>query len=145
MLFCPGSDQPIDANAELAKVGKQQAQSSYYYRHASVALQYDPPGEDVLHPSHIQLDNLGNNRNGQPIRALVIDTQFLVSDDFASFGITPSTHHDQISANVLYSDGHAVSLSNADGRFTVNLNSYQTMENAFSVILGALEQADVAK
>ena len=144
MLFCPGSDQPIDASAELAKVGVQQAPSSYYYRHSSVALQYDPPGEDVLHPSHIQLDSLGNNRNGQPIRALVIDTQFLVSDDFASFGITPSTHHDQLWANVLYSDGHAMSVSNADGRFTVNLNNYQAMENAFSVILGVLEQADVA-
>jgi prepilin-type processing-associated H-X9-DG protein len=144
-LFCPDSDQPIDADAELAKVGVQQAQSGYYYRHASVALQYDPPDFSLASLDHVQLDHLGLNRNGQPIRALVMDTQFLVSDGFLQFGITPRTNHQQQSVNVLYSDGHAVSLSNADGRFTVSLNNYQAMENAFSVILGVLEQADVAQ
>src|SRR5262245_22755901 len=33
VLFCPGSDQPVDAGGELAKVGVTQAQGSYYYRH----------------------------------------------------------------------------------------------------------------
>ena len=33
-LFCPGSDQSLDAAAELARVGTNQAQCSYYYRHA---------------------------------------------------------------------------------------------------------------
>jgi hypothetical protein len=144
-LFCPDSDQPISADAELAKVGVHQAQSSYYYRHASVAQQYDPPGVDMLSPIHIELDNLGKNRDGMPIRALVMDTQFVVADSFAPFGIVPRTHHQQQWANALYSDGHAVSLSNSDGRYTVNLDNYQVLTNAFDRILAVLEQADVAQ
>jgi prepilin-type N-terminal cleavage/methylation domain-containing protein len=141
-LFCPDSDQSENADAELAKVGVQQAQCSYFYRHASVAKQYDPPGVDVLSPDHIQLDDLGLNRNGQPIRALVIDSQFLVPAGFAEFGITPRTHHSQECANVLYSDGHTATLSNAGGRYTVNLDDYQALTHAFDRILGVMEQAD---
>src|SRR6187399_656862 len=33
VLFCPSTDQPLDTEAELAKVGTYQAQGSYYYRH----------------------------------------------------------------------------------------------------------------
>ncbi|MGA2034970.1 MAG: type II secretion system protein [Thermoguttaceae bacterium] len=143
VFFCPDSDQkPTDAESDLGLVGVGQAQSSYYYRHASVARKYDPPGMDVLHPDHIELDNLGPNRNGLPIRALVMDTQFVVSPDFAQFGITPRTHHQMDLTNVLFSDGHAESLSNADGRFTVNLDDYQSLTNAFDRILGAIEKAD---
>ena len=145
VLFCPDSDQSVDAQAELKKVGVQQALSSYYYRHASVALQYDPPGVNVLNPNHIKIDRLGSNRNGQPIRALAMDTQFIVSPDFAQFGITTRTHHQQQIVNVLYSDGRAVSVSNADGRYNVTLDDYQSLTNAFGVILGVMEQADVAR
>ncbi|HTD66996.1 MAG TPA: type II secretion system protein, partial [Candidatus Limnocylindria bacterium] len=44
VLFCPGSDQPVDADKELARVGQSQAQGSYFYRHAGVTpLFYTPP------------------------------------------------------------------------------------------------------
>ena len=129
----------------MSNVGFQQAQSSYYYRHASVTLPYDPPGVDVLSPAHIKIDRLGLNRNGQPIRALVMDTQFLVSPDFAQFGVVTRTHHRQQIVNVLFSDGRAVSVSNSDGRYSVALDDFQSLNNAFSVILGAMEQADVAQ
>ena len=142
-LFCPDSDQPLSADAELAKVGLRQAQCGYYYRHASVARQFDPPGVDVLSPDHLELDNLGKNRNGMPIRALVIDTQFLASVGFAAFGVVPRTHHEQRWSNVLYADGHAVSLSNSDGRFTVNVDDPQVFTHAFDRILAVFEQADV--
>ncbi len=145
VFFCPDSDQPDIAQAELKKVGIQQAQCSYFYRHASVTLQFDPFGVDVMSPDHIRLDKLGVNRNGDPIRALVMDTQFTVSPDFAQFGIYTRTHHQQQIVNVLYSDGRAVSVSNADGRYNVTLDNYDAMTNAFSVILGAMEQADVAQ
>jgi prepilin-type processing-associated H-X9-DG protein len=72
-----------------------------------------------------------------------MDTQFLVPDGFSVFGITPRTHHRQLSVNVLYSDGHATTLSNVDGRYTVNLDSYPALTNAFDRILGMLERADV--
>jgi prepilin-type N-terminal cleavage/methylation domain-containing protein/prepilin-type processing-associated H-X9-DG protein len=140
-LFCPGSDQSVNADAELANVGVRQAQCSYYYRHASVDRQYDT-GSNVMSPGHIDLSSLGLNRNGKRIRALVIDSQFLVPSGFGVFGITSRTHHQQKCANVLYSDGHVASLDNTDGRFTVNLDNYQALTHAFDRILSVLETAD---
>jgi prepilin-type N-terminal cleavage/methylation domain-containing protein len=141
VLFCPGSDQPLDANAELAKVGTSQAQSSYYYRHAGNTQLFDSPGSPAT-PDHIQLDNLGDNRNGLPIRALAIDTMFLCPPDLAVFDIKPRTHHGQRFADILFSDGHALSRPNADGRFTVDLQNYAAIRDAFDKILTVLEQAD---
>ena len=90
VLFCPSSDQPMDANAQLANVGTRQAQCSFYYRHAGNTQLFDNPNAGVAPPEHIKLDNLGNNRNGLPIRALVIDTQFLCSPGHGHFW-----HHPQ--------------------------------------------------
>jgi prepilin-type N-terminal cleavage/methylation domain-containing protein/prepilin-type processing-associated H-X9-DG protein len=139
-LFCPGSDQPVNEDAELAQVGVGQAQCSYYYRHAGNTNSFDMPGVPFV-PNHIKLDNLGDNGNGQPIRALAIDTQFLCPPGLARFGVTPSTHHQQKLANILFSDGHAVSRSNANGQFTVDL-TLANLRQAFTLILGVLEQAD---
>jgi hypothetical protein len=56
VLFCPASDQPVDANAGARKVGSRQAQASYYYRHAGVVgCSRIPPI-----PRPIRLDNLGS-------------------------------------------------------------------------------------
>ena len=141
-LFCPSSDQPLDANAQLANVGIRQAQCSFYYRHAGNTLLFDSPTAGVLPPDHIKLDALGNNRNGLPIRALVIDTQFLCAPDMAIFGITPSTHHHQRVADILFSDGHALSRPNGDGRFVVDLRNTAEVRTAFDKILKVLEEAD---
>jgi prepilin-type N-terminal cleavage/methylation domain-containing protein len=139
-LFCPGSDQPLDANAELAKVGTSQAQCSYYYRHAGNTQLFDTPSS--LSPDHLLLDRLGDNRNGVPIRALAIDTMFLCPPDLAVFNVKPRTHHNQRFADILFSDGHAVSRPNADGRFTADLQDYAEIRSAFDKILKVLEQAD---
>ena len=144
VLFCPGSEQPFDAHTELSKVGHGQAQSSYYYRHASVTRLFDPVGADVLSPQQIRLDNLGANRTGKPVRALVIDTQFQVPPEFDAFGIRPRTHHGEKLANVVYADGHAASLSNAGRQYTVTLDSSESLRDAFGQILGVLEKADTA-
>ena len=141
-LFCPSSDQSVDANAQLANVGIRQAQCGYYYRHAGNTNQFDNPNASLVPPSHIKLDDLGNNRNGLPIRALAIDTQFLCSPGMATFGVTPSTHHRQRVADILFSDGHSVSRSNGDDRFLVDLSTYASVANAFDRILKVLEQAD---
>jgi prepilin-type N-terminal cleavage/methylation domain-containing protein len=142
VLFCPSSDQPVDANAQLANVGIRQAQCSYYYRHAGNTTLFDNPNLGLAPPEHLNLDNLGDNRNGLPIRALVIDTQFLCSSALAPFGITPSTHHRQQVANILFSDTHAVSRLNRDGRFVVDLSNYSEVRSGFDKILKVLEQAD---
>ncbi|MGB0715394.1 MAG: type II secretion system protein [Phycisphaerae bacterium] len=141
ILFCPGSDQPVVAEEELEKVGTTQAQSSYYYRHDSVDRRFDPPGEPLA-PLHTSISRLGRNRRGRPIRALAMDTQFDVSNTFASFGIVPRTHHRKRGANTLYLDGSVQWLSNADGRFTVKLETIDALTNAFSVILSTFESAE---
>jgi len=141
VLFCPGSDQPLDANAELAKVGSSQAQSSYYYRHAGNTQLFDSPSSQI-EPDHLRLDHLGNNRNGLPIRALAIDTLFLCPPDLAPFNVKTRTHHRQRFADVLFSDGHVLSRPNGDGRLTVDLQNYAEIRNAFDKILKVLEQAD---
>src|SRR5436309_8148821 len=63
VLFCPGSDQPIDGDVELSRVGNTQAQGSYYYRHAGATNLFDSPNMPAV-PDHILLDKLGDNRNG---------------------------------------------------------------------------------
>jgi prepilin-type N-terminal cleavage/methylation domain-containing protein/prepilin-type processing-associated H-X9-DG protein len=142
VLFCPGRDQPVDANAQLANVGVRQAQCSFYYRHAGNTRLFDNPNANLAFPEHIKLDNLGENRNGLAIRALAIDTQFLCSPGLATFGITPSTHHRRRSANILFADGHTVSRPNRDSRFVVDLSDYAEVRDAFDKILKVLEAAD---
>ena len=141
VLFCPGGDQPLDADAELAKVGVNQAQGSYYYRHGGNTQMFDSPGV-IPTSEHIRLDQLGNNREGRPVRALVIDTIFLSAPDLATFNIKPRTHHQQKSANILFADGHVLTRPNTGGRFTVDLRSYDEIYDAFSKILKVLESAD---
>lgn len=141
ILFCPSSDQLQDADAQLANVGISQAQCSYYYRHASTTAMNDL-NLDIAAPAHIKLDALGENRNGDPIRALAIDTIFRCPPNLALFGVNSSTHHQQRVADILFSDGHTLSRSNPDGRFTVSLVTVSDLTQSFSKILGVLEQAD---
>jgi len=141
VLFCPGTDQPLNANEELSKVGTNQAQCSYYYRHAGNTLLFDNPTTNLV-PSNIYLERLGDNRNGRPIRALAIDTLFLCPPDLAAYRITPRTHHNRKLANVLFADGHVASRQNRDARFTVDLSNYAEIRNAFDRILQVLERAD---
>jgi hypothetical protein len=140
VVFCPASDEPLNEDAELAQVGIGQAQSSYYYRHAGNTNLFDMAGSSFT-PVHIRLDALGNNSRGQPIRALLIDTQFTCPTQLAVFGITPSTHHQQQYADILFSDGHAVTRPNATNQFNVNL-TLASLNVSFAQILNVLEQAD---
>jgi prepilin-type N-terminal cleavage/methylation domain-containing protein/prepilin-type processing-associated H-X9-DG protein len=142
VLFCPGTDQPLDSELELSRVGMTQAQSSYYYRHAGVTTLFDNQNTNPI-PEHILLDKLGANRNGAPIRALVIDTQFLCPPDLESFNIKPRTNHRQKLANVLFWDGHSATRPNRDNRFVVDVTNPADLQSAFDRILKVLEQADV--
>jgi len=139
VLFCPGSDQPVDEGTELAKVGHTQAQGSYYYRHGGVTqLFYTPPTE----PASLRLDSPGNNRNGKPIRALAIDSQFLCSPSVGVFNLKPRTHHQRAVADVLFIDGSVAALPNRAGRFTLDLQNNGDLYDAFNRILAIIERAD---
>ena len=142
VLFCPASDQTVDADAELTKVGTTQAQGSYYYRHAGVTKLFFTPATP---PDHLQLDRLGTNRNGFPIRALAIDSQFLCAPDLEVLNIKSRTHHREQSATILFSDGSASSLPNTDARFTVDARDYSELRDAFNKILKVLERADTER
>jgi len=132
----------VDAEAELAKVGTYQAQGSYYYRHGGNTQLFDSPASAST-LDHPKLDHLGLNRNGQPIRALAIDTLFLCPPDLDAFNVKPRTHHREKFANILNADGSVASRPNRDGRFTVDLRDYGQLYDAFNLILKVLEQADV--
>lgn len=141
VLFCPGADQPVDLEAELAKVGRYQAQGSYYYRHGGNTQLFDNPASTDA-PPRLRLHNLGLNRNGQPIRALAIDSLFLCPPGLAAFNVKPRTHHRQEFADMLFADGSAVSRPNREARFTVDLSNYGDLHDAFNRILRVLEHAD---
>jgi prepilin-type N-terminal cleavage/methylation domain-containing protein/prepilin-type processing-associated H-X9-DG protein len=143
VLFCPGGDQSYDADAELAKVGQNQAQGSYYYRHGGNTLLFDSPANPTRAPN-LQLTNLGDNRDGLPITALAMDSQFLSPPDLASFNVRSRTHHELKFVNVLYADGSVAARRNRDGRFTVDLRDYGDVHDAFNRILRVLEAADAA-
>lgn len=130
VLFCPGADLAFDTAAALAKVGKSQVEGSYYYRHASVAtLSGKPP------PPRMQLDRLGTNRRGAPIRCLVMDTQFIAPQKMAMFNLSTKTHHRQKMINALYTDGHVSGFENTNDRYTVNvsLSVYQTLDRILQI------------
>jgi prepilin-type N-terminal cleavage/methylation domain-containing protein len=139
-IFCPASDQRIDTDTELAKVGVRQAQSSYYYRHASATNLYDDPAKPV--PLRIPLQNLGLNRNGRRVRALVMDAQFLCTPELAGFNVKPRTSHRQEKVNILFNSGDVAPRKNEEAQFTVDLRDYKDLYYAFSIILGVLELAD---
>ncbi|MHC1766584.1 MAG: prepilin-type N-terminal cleavage/methylation domain-containing protein [Verrucomicrobiia bacterium] len=140
VLYCPGTDQRLNADVELAKVGRQQAQGSYFYRHAGNTRLFDNP--DAGPPENIRLDHLGNNRNGVPIRALAIDSMFLCPPDLTAFNVRPQTHHRQKFADILFSDGHVESRPNTDQRFTVDVRDYTELHDSFNKILTIFERAD---
>ncbi len=141
VLFCPGTDQAVDMDAELAKVGRYQAQGSYYYRHGSNPQLSDAPGGTNAAVS-LQLHNLGLNREGRPIRALAIDSMFLCPPGLAAFNVTPRTHHQGKIANLLFADGSVKARPNRNGAFTVDLSNYGELYSAFGKILSVLERAD---
>ncbi len=141
VLFCPGTDQPLDADLELSRVGVTQAQGSFYYRHAGNTQLFDNPYAPYV-PGSIQLDQLGLNRNGLPIKALVVDTLFLAAPEMATFNVKTHTNHRQKSVNVLFTDGHVSAAANRNDRFTVDVRDYTELRNSFSKILQVFEQAD---
>ncbi|MGB8168907.1 MAG: prepilin-type N-terminal cleavage/methylation domain-containing protein [Chthoniobacteraceae bacterium] len=141
VLFCPGTDQGLDASEELAKVGTKQAQCGYYYRHGGNTELMDNP-RDPRPPPALRLASLGENRRGKPIRAIVMDTVFLAPAELKSFNVKTLTNHSGRIANVLYTDGHVVSLSNREARYTVDVRDLSQIRRAFDKILTVFELAD---
>ena len=135
VLFCPGADQPSEAREQLAQVGRAQAQSDFYYRHASVALLTGPPKT-----FHIKLNDLGRNSKGQPVSALVADVQFLAHSSLAAFQVKTRTNHQRAASNILFAAGNVTTVSNRNDLLTVNIGTYPY--DALERILAMFELAD---
>jgi prepilin-type N-terminal cleavage/methylation domain-containing protein/prepilin-type processing-associated H-X9-DG protein len=144
VVFCPGVDQQERSDAHLASFGVKQSQSDYFYRHnSSISL------SDAANPpkaEHIRLADLGKNRRGVPIRALVMDQNYVADDPTRNMaGIFTRTCHAQKAVNVLYVDGHTQTLDNsplADGSRRYTVNAPVNFYNSFDLILGMFESAD---
>lgn len=141
VLFCPGTDQRLDEEAELSRVGMSQAQGSYYYRHGGNTNLFDNTASAGEFKAP-RLANPGRNRMGAPIRALAMDSQFLVPEELASFNVRPRTHHQRKSVNVLHADGRVITRPNLAAGFTVDVRDYSELRNTFSRILDVFERAD---
>lgn len=135
VMFCPGADQPSEAQEQLARVEQSQAQSDFYYRHASVAILTGKPKA-----FHIRLTDLGRNSKGQPIAALVTDVQFLAHQSLAAFNVKTRTSHQRASNNILFAAGHVKTVSNRDDSFTVDVGT--SPYDALEEILDVFELAD---
>jgi prepilin-type N-terminal cleavage/methylation domain-containing protein/prepilin-type processing-associated H-X9-DG protein len=135
VIFCPGADQPSEAELQLSRVGTSQAQSDFYYRHASVALLTGKP--DMY---HITLGDLGANSKGKKISALVTDVQFLAHSSLASFQVKTRTSHKKQKSNVLFADSHVDSVSNKNDELTVNVGT--SPYDALEKILDMFEYLD---
>ncbi len=135
VLFCPDADQGDRAQVELAKVGRGQAQSDYYYRHGSGSSLYKDAG-----PEHIQLSALGRNTQGLPIRALMLDENYLANPFLTIFNVYLRTNHRMETVNVLFSDNHAVTVNNRKAEYTIDAR--RNVRDSFALILAAFERAD---
>jgi prepilin-type N-terminal cleavage/methylation domain-containing protein len=135
VLFCPGADQPSEAKEQLARVGQAQAQSDFYYRHASVALLTGTPTI-----SHIRLSDLGKNSKNQSVSALVTDVQFLAHPSLAAFQVKTRTSHKRTASNILFAAGYVRTVSNRADKMTVDIGTapYDALER----ILAMFELAD---
>src|SRR5262245_53902631 len=135
VLFCADPDQPVNADAELAKVGVAQAQADYFYRHGSGASLIAAPTTD-----HIKLAQLGKNREGNPIRALAMDANLVAHPSLAVFGVKTRTNHARKWVNVVYSDGHAESVENEGDALTVN--TVGVIHHSFELMLRVFEKLE---
>jgi len=144
VIFCPDTDQPFDAERELSRFGQAQAVSGYFYRHGSNTLESLTGISADQWARHTQLDDLGVNRNGWRIDALVMDQNFLIATPVPAFNVVTRTNHQRRVSNVLFADGRVSTLDNSDDHYTATIPtaSVPLMMLGPDRILRALERAD---
>jgi len=106
----------LNEEAQLAEVGVAQAQSSYYYRmreHNLFDSQQRPSSRNILNWT------ISGTILSAAHPALALDTAVSLPGRPFSFRRHPHYHHQQLYANILFVDGHAVTRPNNTNQFTV--------------------------
>ncbi len=109
-LFCP-SDTEADITAECTKLKNHTSEiawCSYLYRQLDGQAQQKRPKRFLA--------NLGNNAQGMPIRALIMDMQATMEWD----GLPTKRNHDGTVCCIGFVDGSAMAFPNKDDIFTFN-------------------------
>ena len=93
---------------------------------------------------HIKLSDLGRNREGRSVSALLMDTQFLIEPAFATLGIHPKTNHRGQEINILFADNQVIRQDirqdNYRDVFLIDVGWFP--HEALDMILTAFEKAD---
>jgi len=146
VLFCPGSDQEVRVNEELARVGTGSAISGYSYRHGGNTLtdllNFRISGEPL--DDHLKIDALGKNGNGNDIRALFVDNNFLLAPGSSFYDLFHRSNHNQAFVNIAYADGHAEQRGNNDGRYSADIVG-TSLYSAVDKMLDVFERADLTE
>jgi len=136
VIFCPGADQKVLTAEELAKFGRSQVQSSYWYRHGDAGYPNDPV-------TNINIAGKPINRISEPLKAIAMDSNFVTDGQLSGFGVEKRTHHEQKQANILFLDASAGTHANADDRFSADVGS--NPQDGPDLMLKAFEAADRVK
>jgi len=138
VLFCPGADQTVVVAQELAAVGTGSAISGYTYRHGGNTLgdliRFRTNGEPL--DANIRIDNLGQNSNGDDIRALFVDNNFILPQGSSFYDFFHRSNHDRAFTNIAYADGHAEQRDNSTGLYEANIigtNIYSSIDKMLQV------------
>ena len=84
--------------------------------------------------------SLGANTQGQPIRALMVDQNYLTTVEGVGWGVFTRANHRRKMVNVLWSDGSVSALNNASDQYTVDAR--KDVYQSFQLILNVFENAD---
>lgn len=124
-MFCPGDDT-IDSSQELSKIRTKSASSysSYLYRN-----------KDQTTSKGAKIDDLGNNDNGQPARALIFD--FNRYSPFPPPG-TNQLLHKGTRVNIGFVDGHAATFENTGSMFNLRAMDFAAFPTSVEARLNAI-------
>jgi prepilin-type N-terminal cleavage/methylation domain-containing protein/prepilin-type processing-associated H-X9-DG protein len=111
--LCPAASNTglVNANLDNLKALAKDAYANYTYR------QRDQTTRD-------RIDDLGQNELGHDARALVLDLNQFAPAGVAGPDPVVNVNHDGVDVNILYLDGHAVTVSNRGQQFDAREADY---------------------
>lgn len=143
-FFCPGADQVVEVKAELAKVRTDSVISGYLYRHGgntfdeANAFRSDPIANPLS--EHTRLDRLGENQEGNDIRALFLDNNFRTAPG-SYFSFLDRTNHELKFSNIAFADGHVEQRDNAEDQYVADIAG-TSLVNGLDRIMLVFDRAD---